>query len=78
MERKYFDSYAEYFVRFLQSYAAEGVKINAVTVQNEVDTNQNSRMPACLWSQEDESRFVANYLGPAQPRPQLQPVGLRP
>jgi glucosylceramidase len=71
METKYFDSYAEYLVRFLQSYAAEGVKINAVTVQNEVDTNQNSRMPACLWSQEDESRFVANYLGPALERASL-------
>jgi glucosylceramidase len=71
MERKYFDSYAEYFVRFLQSYAAEGVKINATTVQNEVDTNQNSLMPACLWSQEDESRFVANHLGPALERASL-------
>jgi glucosylceramidase len=64
MERKYFDSYARYFVQFLQSYAAEGVKINAVTVQNEVDTNQNSLMPACLWAQEDEARFVAKHLGP--------------
>jgi glucosylceramidase len=71
MERKYFDSYAEYFVRFLQSYAAEGAKINATAVQNEVDTNQNSLMPACLWSQEDESRFVANYLGPALERASL-------
>ena len=63
MERKYFDAYAKYFVRFLQSYAAEGVKVNAVTVQNEVDTNQNSSMPACLWAQEDEARFVARHLG---------------
>jgi len=71
MERKYFDSYAQYFVRFLESYASEGVKINAVTVQNEVDTNQNSLMPACLWAQEDEERFVANHLGPALERASL-------
>jgi glucosylceramidase len=71
MERKYFDSYAQYFVRFLQGYAAEGVKINATAVQNEVDTNQNSLMPACLWAQEDESKFVANYLGPALERTSL-------
>jgi glucosylceramidase len=64
MERKYFDSYAKYFVQFLRSYAAEGVKINAVTVQNEVDTNQSSLMPACLWAQEDEARFVARHLRP--------------
>jgi glucosylceramidase len=71
MEKKYFASYAEYFVRFLQSYAAEGVKINATAVQNEVDTNQNSQMPACLWGQEDEARFVANHLGPALERASL-------
>ena len=50
LEREYFDSCAEYFVRFLQSYATEGVKINATAVQHEVDTNQNSLIPACLWS----------------------------
>ncbi len=71
MERTYFDSYAQYFVRFLQSYAAEGVRINATTVQNEVDTNQVSRMPACVWGQEDEERFVAKYLGPAFERASL-------
>jgi glucosylceramidase len=61
----------EYFVRFLQSYAAEGVKINATAVRNEVDTNHNSLIPACLWSQEDESRFVATYLGPILERASL-------
>ena len=71
MERTYFESYAQYFVRFLQSYAAEGVRINATAVQNEVDTNQVSRMPACVWAQEDEENFVTNYLGPALERASL-------
>jgi glucosylceramidase len=35
-----------------------------VTVQNEVDTDQDGKMPACLWGQEYEMEFVARHLGP--------------
>lgn len=65
MRKEYFASYAEYFVKFLQGYSADGVKINAVTIQNEVDTDQNGRMPAALWGQEYEIEFVGKFLGPA-------------
>ena len=64
MRKPSFPYYAQYFRRFLQDYAAEGVKINAVTVQNEVDTDQDGRMPACLWGQEYEIEFVQEHLGP--------------
>jgi glucosylceramidase len=65
MRKKYFASYAQYFVKFLQAYAAEGVSIQAVTSQNEVDTDQDGRMPACLWGQEYEVEFIRQHLGPA-------------
>lgn len=65
MRKRYFAAYAQYFVRFLGAYEAAGVKINAVTVQNEVDTDQDGQMPACLWGQEYEANFVKTYLGPA-------------
>lgn len=65
MRKKYLSSYAQYFVRFLDSYTKEGVRIKAVTVQNEVDTDQDGRMPAALWGQEYEIEFVKKYLGPA-------------
>ncbi len=61
---RYFDVYAQYFARFLEEYAAAGVTVNAVTSQNEVDTDQDGRMPACLFSQENEIGFVAEHLGP--------------
>ena len=64
MRKKYFASYAQYFLKFLQAYAAEGVAIQAVTSQNEVDTDQDGRMPACLWGQEYEIEFVKKHLGP--------------
>lgn len=65
MDTTYFASYAQYFVKFIRAYAAAGVTIQAVTVQNEVDTNQNGRMPACVWGQEYEIGFVKDHLGPA-------------
>jgi glucosylceramidase len=64
MRQRYFAPYAQYFLKFLQAYAAEGVPVQAVTVQNEVDTDQDGRMPACLWPQEYEIGFVKNHLGP--------------
>lgn len=65
MRSHYFPAYAEYFVKFLEGYAAEGVKIQAVTIQNEVDTDQDGRMPQALWGQEYEMNFVKDHLGPA-------------
>jgi glucosylceramidase len=64
MRKHHFAAYAKYFAKTLQGYAAEGVPLNAVTVQNEVDTDQDGKMPACLWGQEYEIEFVAKHLGP--------------
>lgn len=65
IQRRSFAPYAEYFVKFLQGYEAAGVPIQAVTVQNEVDTDQDGRMPACTWPEEYEADFVRGDLGPA-------------
>jgi glucosylceramidase len=65
MRKKYFPNYAQYLAKFLEAYAAEGVPIQAITSQNEVDTDQDGRMPACLWGQEYEIEFVKEHLGPS-------------
>ena len=64
MRNYYFAAYAKYYLKFLQAYAAEGVPVQALTSQNEVDTDQDGRMPACLWGQEYEIQFVRDHLGP--------------
>jgi glucosylceramidase len=64
IRQKHFPAYAKYFTKFIESYAEAGVPIHAVTVQNEVDTDQEGLMPACLWGQSSEMRFVAEHLGP--------------
>jgi glucosylceramidase len=58
------EPYSRYMLKFLDAYKAEGVEVNAITVQNEVDTTVDGRYPSCQWSQEDEILFVRRYLGP--------------
>jgi glucosylceramidase len=65
MREHWFAPHALYFVKFLRAYADAGVKIQAVTVNNEVDTDQDGTFPATLWGQQYEMVFVAFHLGPA-------------
>src|SRR6266568_8457191 len=64
MRKQSFEPYAKYLLKFLESYKAEGVAVDAITVQNETDAEQEGRMSACLWSQEQEIEFVKGFLGP--------------
>ncbi len=65
IKERWFAVHAQYFVKFLQAYADAGVKVKAVTVNNEVDTDQDGHFPATLWAQQHEMVFVALNLGPA-------------
>src|SRR5580704_6436544 len=58
------EPYSRYILKFLDAYKAEGVAIDAITMQNEVDTTVDGRYPACQWAQEDEILFVRKFLGP--------------
>lgn len=66
-----FPVYANYLVKFLQAYKEAGVNVDAMTSQNEVDTDQAGRMPACAWAQEHEVVFVGKHFGPALAAAQL-------
>jgi glucosylceramidase len=56
--------YAQYFVRYLKAYAAEGVPIRYLTIQNEPDFSPDS-YPGMKWPAADRARFVGEHLGPA-------------
>lgn len=63
MEEKVLQAYAKYFVRFVEEYAKEGVKVKQVHVQNEPMADQ--KFPSCKWNGEDMRDFIKYYLGPA-------------
>ncbi|MEI9936206.1 MAG: glycoside hydrolase family 30 beta sandwich domain-containing protein [Pseudomonadota bacterium] len=56
-------AHAQYFVKFVQQYGAEGIKIIAVAPQNEPNFDQN--YPSCLWGTDTFVKFVGKFLGPA-------------
>ena len=58
MREEYIECYANYYIKFLQAYAAHGIKISALTPQNEPETHQEGRMPACIWHPETEAKFI--------------------
>ena len=56
---------ANYFVRYLQGCAAHGIRISAVTPQNEQFCDTGGQYPCCTYTQEMETRFVVDNLKPA-------------
>ena len=57
------DAYARYFVRYIQDMQKEGIRIDAITVQNEPLHPGNN--PSLLMLAKDQAVFVKNHLGPA-------------
>jgi glucosylceramidase len=62
-EKKVLEAYALYFVKFVQAYEKEGIKISQIHVQNEVMADQ--KFPSCKWTGEQLQEFIRDYLGPA-------------
>ncbi len=58
MRREFIDVYADYIVKFIEAYEKEGVRISALTAQNEPETQQSGRMPACIWHPDIEAEFI--------------------
>ena len=61
-EQAVLDAYALYFVKFVRAYAAHGLSVAQVHVQNEPDSDQ--KFPSCQWSGAEMRDFVRDHLGP--------------
>jgi len=55
--------WADYYCRYIQEYAKEGVPIWGLTVQNEPMAVQT--WESCIYTAAQERDFVRDYLGPA-------------
>jgi len=60
---KYYDVYARYLVKYVQAMAAEGIPIDAITIQNEPLNPHNN--PSMEMSAAEQTFFIKNHLGPA-------------
>lgn len=60
---RYLKAYADYFCRFIDEYAREGVPVDMVIYQNEAYSY--TPYPGCPWTAEGTIRFNRDYLAPA-------------
>ena len=59
----YYNSYADYFVKYIKAYENEGIPVYSLSMQNE--SQNNPKWEACTWKPEEAAKFVGGYLGPA-------------
>lgn len=58
----YYYAYANYLVKYIRAYEAEGITIDAISVQNEPQHDTNN--PSMLMQATEMADFVKNNLGP--------------
>lgn len=63
LKPEYYDVYAQYFVKYIQAMAKEGITIDAVTIQNEPLHPGNN--PSMYMTAPDQAQFIKKSLGPA-------------
>ncbi|UHG92911.1 glycoside hydrolase family 30 protein [Spirosoma oryzicola] len=59
----YYDAYAQYFVKYIRGMKEEGIRIDAITIQNEPLHPGNN--PSLLMLPQDQATFIKQSLGPA-------------
>ncbi|MBC6612492.1 glucosylceramidase [Hymenobacter sp. BT507] len=63
LKPEYYEAYAQYFVKYVQGMKAEGIRMDAITVQNEPLHPGNN--PSLLMLAEQQAEFIKKSLGPA-------------
>lgn len=63
IKSKYYESYANYLVKYVQAYAAEGIDVYSLSMQNE--SQNNPAWECATWSISAAATFIGDYLGPA-------------
>lgn len=59
----YYQTYANYFLKYIQAMHKEGIHIDAITIQNEPLHPGNN--PSLLMLANEQALFIRDYLGPA-------------
>ncbi|SFI27369.1 glycoside hydrolase family 30 protein [Halpernia frigidisoli] len=63
LENKYYQSWADYYVKFIQEYEKRGLNVWGLTIQNEPMATQI--WESCIYTAQEEGDFLKNNLGPA-------------
>ena len=69
LKPEYYQSWADYFAKFIKAYEKAGIPVWGMTIQNEPMATQ--KWESCIYTADDERDFLKNYLGPT-----IQKAGL--
>ena len=72
LQEKYRNLWALYYAKYIKAYKDEGIKISAITIQNEPKATQT--WESCVWTAEEEREFIENYLAPTLKREGLSDI----
>jgi glucosylceramidase len=70
LKPEFYQSWANYYARFIKAYQAEGIPIWGISVQNEPMATQ--RWESCIYTAEEERDFLKRHLGPTMIREGLR------
>lgn len=62
LKPEYYQSWANYYAKFIKAYEKEGIPVWGLSVQNEPMAKQ--KWESCIYTAEEERDFLKNYLGP--------------
>ncbi|MBV8252725.1 MAG: glycoside hydrolase family 30 protein [Chitinophaga sp.] len=60
--RKYYQAWANHYIKFIRAYESLGVPVWGLSVQNEPMAKQ--KWESCIFTAEEERDFIKGYLGP--------------
>lgn len=60
--KKYYATYASYFIKYIKAMQSHGINIKSITLQNEPEHGGNN--PSLLMDAQEQTEFLANYIGP--------------
>jgi len=63
LKPEYYEAYSNYFIKYLKNMNAEGITIDAITIQNEPLHSNNN--PSLLMLPGEQANFIKGYLGPS-------------
>ena len=69
LKHEFDQSWADFFVKFIQTYEADGMPVWGLSVQNEPMAKQT--WESCIYTADEERDFIRDYLGPT-----LQKAGM--
>ena len=62
LKPEYYQSWANYYTKFIKAYEQEGIPVWGISIQNEPMATQ--KWESCIYTDKEETEFLKNYLGP--------------